>query len=107
MSDVISVPFDTLVKIAGTDDIYRLDSELDHMRSIELLVQGHTFVRNGGGFIASDQLDANITPSALALNLYFRTHSTGISPKQFWGNSLIPRNVADDEKEAADVIKNS
>ena len=104
MPDTISVPFDTLVKITGTDDVYRLDSELDHMRSIELLVQGHSFVRDAGGFTASDQLDANITPSALALNLYFRTHSTGITPKEFWGNSLMPRNTDDDEKEATNVI---
>ena len=106
MPDDLSVPFDILVKIAGTDDVYRLDSELDHMRSIELLVQGHTFVRNGGGFTASDQLDANITPSALALSLYYRTHSTGISPMEFWGNHLIPHNAADGEKEKADMIQN-
>lgn len=96
MPDTISVSFDTLVKITGTDDVYRLDSELDHMRSIELLVQGHAFINSGGGFTASNDLDANITPSALALNLYYRTHSKGISPKEFWGNSLISREI---EKE--------
>ena len=34
-------------------------------------------------------LDANISPSSLALNLYFKTHSTGISPIEFWRNQLI------------------
>lgn len=57
--------------------------------------------------VCKSHLDANITPSALVLNLFFRTHSTGISPKEFWGNSLIPRNVTDDEKEEASVIQNS
>lgn len=90
MSKELNVTFDTLVQITGTNNIYRLDSELDHMRSIELLLQGDSF-ELGGGFSAFDnQLDANISPSSLALNLYYRTHSTGISPIEFWGNQLIP-----------------
>lgn len=90
MPEVLHVPFDVLVSIAGTDDIYRLDSELDHMRSIELLAQGDSW-EGGGGFNSYDvQLDANITPSPLALNLYFRTHSVGKTPIEFWGDKLIP-----------------
>jgi hypothetical protein len=86
------VSFDDLSKIAGTDDIYRLDSELDHMRSIELLASGVFF---SGGFSSDDELlDANISPSALALNLYFKTHSTGKSPIEFWGESLVSTEVA-------------
>ena len=86
-ADHISVSFENLTRIAETDDIYRLDREMDHMRSIELLLSGNF---GGGGFEASDSLDADITPSPLALNLYYRTHSTGISPIVFWGDSLIP-----------------
>lgn len=98
MSDGLNVSFDTLVGITGTDDIYRLDSELDHMRSIELLVHDDTFEGGGGGFTASDiELDANITPSPLALNLYYRTHSTGISPIEFWGDRLISCSPIDVE----------
>lgn len=105
IADEISVPFDTLVEISGTDDRYRLDSELDHMRSIELLVQGGSFVGSGGGFTVSDNsLEANITPSSLALNLYFKTHSIGISPKVFWGDKLIPRNEDDDNQKQQDEI---
>lgn len=86
----IVIPFDELVSITGVNDVYRLDSELDHMRSIELLVTGSVFA-SGGGFEATDlQLDANITPSALALNLYYKTHTTEISPIKFWGKSLSP-----------------
>ena len=107
-AEQIIVPFEVLVRITGTDDIYRLDSELDHMRSIELLYTGDSFLGDGGGFNASDNLlEANITPSPLALNLFYRTHSTGISPIEFWGNHLIPHNAADEEKEAADMIHNS
>lgn len=93
----IIVPFEDLIKIAGTDDLYRLDREMDHMRSIELLVTGGTFSA-GGGFEASNTLDADITPSPLALNLYYRTHSTGKSPIEFWGDSIVPMK----EKEAND-----
>ena len=107
IAEGITVPFDTLVNIAGTDDNYRLDSELDHMRSIELLLQGGSFADSGGGFTASDNsLEANITPSPLALNLYFKTHSLGISPKVFWGDKLIPRNEeADNQKQQDEIDK--
>ncbi len=96
ISDSLIVSFENLVNITGTDDKYRLDSELDHMRAIELLVNGGVFTP-GGGFDASDnKLNANISPSPLALNLYYRTHSTGISPIEFWGNSLVPAKIDDD-----------
>lgn len=86
----ITVSFDVLVGIAKTEDLYRLDSELDHMRSIELLQNGGIFLPGGGFTATGADLDANITPSPLALNLYYRTHSTGISPIEYWGDSLIP-----------------
>jgi hypothetical protein len=103
VAEDITVSFDTLVKIAGTDDRYRLDSELDHMRSIELLLQGGSFADSGGGFTASDEsLEANITPSPLALNLYFKTHSLGILPKVFWGDKLKPRDEKADKQKQQD-----
>lgn len=86
-SDII-VPFDLLSSITGTDDIYRLDAEMDHMRSIMLLNHGSVFER-GGGFLVGDGDLADITPSALGLNLYYKTHAINCSPKEFWGASLI------------------
>ena len=101
MSDGLNVSFDTLVGITGTNDIYRLDSELDHMRSIELLVHGDTFEGGGGGFTASDaELEANITPSPLALNLYYQTHTTGNTPIEFWGDTLKLYSVEEAEAKA-------
>ena len=98
LSDGLTISFEKLVEVTGTNDLYRLDSELDHMRSIELLVSGDTFEGGGGGFTASDkELEANITPSPLALNLYCRTHSTGKSPIDFWGDKLVPFSVAEAE----------
>lgn len=105
VAESLTVPFDTLVKIAGTADIYRLDSELDHMRSIELLTQGGAIDGGGGGFdVSDDPLEANITPSALALNMYFKIHSHGISPKVFWGDKLIPRSENDDNQRQQEEI---
>ena len=105
VADNILVTFEKLVQIAGTDDVYRLDCELDHMRSIELLTQSDPYSGTGGGFIASDNLlEANITPSPLCLNLYYKTHSTGISPIAFWGDSLIPRTLKEDEQKAPEEI---
>ena len=98
VAEKIKIPFDVLADIAKTDNIYRLDSELDHMRSIELLENGGIFMP-GGGFIADgENLDANITPSPLALNLYYRTHSTGVSPIEYWGDSLIPSKEIETKK---------
>lgn len=91
MADDLVVTFPELIQISGLNDRYRLDSELDHMRSIELLMSGGL---SGAGFSAlDDKLDADITPSALALNLYYKTHSTGLSPIEFWGDSLVPITI--------------
>lgn len=85
----ITVSFDELVRITGIKDVYRLDSELDHMRSIELLETGGTF-STGGGFNADDsKLDANLTPSPLALTLYYKTHPNGKSQIEYWGDDVI------------------
>lgn len=103
MADALSVSFDQLVEITGISDIYRLDSELDHMRSIELLVQG-SFIEGGGGFsVGDEQLDADISPSALALNLYYKTHSTGVPPIEFWGDQLevLDKDAYNDKSEKA------
>lgn len=94
-ADDLIIPLEELCKIAGTDDIYRLDCEMDHMRSIQLFLHGDSFVMGGGFYVADNKLDANITPSPLALNLYYKTHSNGESQIEFWGDSLIPHKEED------------
>lgn len=86
------IPLSRLIEISGTDDIYRLDCELDHMRSIMLLNHGTGFMGGGGFQSTDDDLNADITPSALGLNLYFKTHAVNISPIVYWEQSLIPYN---------------
>ena len=64
-----------LQKIAGTDNIHRLDRELDYLRSLELI---HVGFQTG-------VLRVNITPSALALNLYVRCQGFTGSPVEYFG----------------------
>lgn len=64
----------TLIK-----DLYHLDREIDHLRSVEII---EPF---GGGFNIQDvNLNANITPSALALNLYVRCQGFDGDPVNYW-----------------------
>ncbi len=91
----IVVPFDTLKEISGTDDIYRLDRELDHLAAVSL------FVSNFSGFDATDvNLNAEIIPTSLALNLYYKTNCIGKSPIEFWGDKL--RKASPEELKTED-----
>lgn len=84
----LSVSFETLKDITGVDDLYRLDSEMDHLTAISLLSH------NSGGFdILDSKLSADIVPSALALNLYYKTNCIGKSQIEFWGKSLRPASL--------------
>jgi hypothetical protein len=69
---LVDIP--TLEAIAGIDDIHRIDRELDHLRGMGLIDHG---------FDALSQV-ADITPSALALNLYVRCQGFTGSPVEFF-----------------------
>lgn len=44
---------------------------------------------NVSGFVVDDEKsEARVTPSALALNLFYKANSVNISPEEFWGDSL-------------------
>lgn len=107
LAEHISVPLMTLVDITGVDNIYRLDYEMDHMRSLMLLNHGGLF-NTGGGFIADDEnLSANITPSALGLSLFYKTHTHNSTPKEFWKDSLVfaeATKMKSDESDNNDSI---
>jgi hypothetical protein len=67
---------DELQNITGITDVHRLDRELDHLRSLELL-------DINSGFVAHST-DANLSPSTLALNLYVRCQGSLQSPPDFF-----------------------
>ncbi|MBK9326402.1 MAG: hypothetical protein IPN00_08730 [Hydrogenophilales bacterium] len=52
----------TVLRVAEVDDIHRVDQELDHLRGSELIAEG----------FATGRSQANLMPTALAINLYVR-----------------------------------
>lgn len=97
VGDDLTVSYDELVSISGIDDLYRLDRELDHMRSLNLF-QESVFGSSGGFIVSDESLNVNISPSALALNLYYKCNSVNMSLAEFWKDSL---DVINEEKQEA------
>lgn len=64
-------------EITGIDDLHRLDRELDHLRSLELITTGFD----------PNTTVAEIAPTPLALHLYVRCQGSLQSPVEFF--SLI------------------
>lgn len=88
IAGTVRVNFSDLVRIAGIADVYRLDREFDHLGSLDLLRDANWTAR---GFSVEDtSFTADITPSALGLNLYYKTHCFKCSIAEFWKNELIP-----------------
>lgn len=81
-----------LVQISGCQDAHRLDRELDHLRSLELIGSG-VFFGGGGGF-NPETLEASIRVSALALHLYVRGQGFVGSPIEFFGLTMKPEAQA-------------
>ena len=77
VSSRLGVTKDALIALAAENDLQRLDRELDYLRSIELLTQG--------GFHQLDvHLNADLTPTALALHLYVRAQGSRSSPVDYF-----------------------
>ena len=80
---------DDLVTLTDIVDIHRLDRELDHLSTIGLL-------QATGGFHAEEEkLIADITPSALALNLYVRCQGSTKSTSEYWNDILMTEEEAE------------
>lgn len=76
VADEFDVPTSTAYAVVGYTDIHRLDADLDHLRSLELLA---------GGFDAGgDGTAVSLTPTALALNLFVRVSGSRESPPAFF-----------------------
>ena len=77
-SQHFEVTRDELSTLTGEQDIYRLDRELDHLRSRELLT-------SVGGFnVNAPELIADLTPTSLAIQLYVRSQGTRASPMEYF-----------------------
>jgi len=75
-----------LEQIAGISDPFRLDRELDHLRTLGL-------IENQGGFATfSPAPRANIQPSALALYFYAKCSGHAGTPVDFYDlRSQVPQ----------------
>lgn len=60
--DPLMINIPTVLRVAEVDDIHRVDQELDHLRGSGLIAAG----------FAPDESQANLIPTALAINLYVR-----------------------------------
>ena len=85
--ETFEVTLEKLEEITGITDVNRLDRELDHMESLSLFTNG-IFEPRAGFKISRPGLTAVITPSALALNLFYKTNSINCTPRDFWGDQL-------------------
>lgn len=70
---LVDIP--TLASIAGTDDVHRLDRELDHLREVGLINVGFEL----------NQPTVDVAPSALGLNLFVRSQGFIGSAVDFFG----------------------
>ena len=96
MGDDFVIELNDLKNISGITDIHRLDRELDHLRSLELIGTS----MGGGGFNSDDiNLSAHIGPTALALNLYTKTQGYNGDPREFWSTNIISQEAFLKERE--------
>lgn len=62
-------------------DLHRLDRDLDHLRSVELM---------NTGFYLNKIHEVEITPTALGMHLYVRCQGYIGSPVEYWQLTLKP-----------------
>lgn len=94
IGDSLKLDCKILIEITGISEIHRLDRELDHLRSIGL-IGNHP---GGGGFSAlDDSLIVDMTPTALALNLYVRSQGHNADPSFYWQNNIITYDDLENE----------
>jgi len=74
------VNLEKLQDVTDSTDFHRLDRELDHLRSLELIGSN----MSGGGFSPSST-DADLTPTGLALQMYVRCQGFIGPPNDYFG----------------------
>ncbi len=71
-----------LQAISGVTDVHRLDREIDHMRSMELLTIS-------SGFSPRSKNQADLTPTTLAIQMYARCKGHRGEPESYFGLSPV------------------
>jgi hypothetical protein len=81
-SDFLKATKEELFELTGEKDIQRLDRELDHLCALKLL--------DGGFHPMGMDLNAGLTPTALALQMYVRCQGERGSPVEYFRLESIP-----------------
>ena len=94
-ADTLSISVRDLQKISGTVGIHNLDCEIDHLRSLELLLGGFpaipkdaiNAIKRPSDIVSKtlEDFEADISPSALALNMYVRCNGSLQTPIDYFG----------------------
>jgi hypothetical protein len=84
----LTLTIDQIQEVAGSQDIQRIDRELDHLREIGLI--GIPGSWNTGGGIDAASLVVDITPTPLAIHLYVRAQGFTQSPALFFNLEIMP-----------------
>lgn len=82
-----TISLDILLNLSGVMDIHQLDRELDHLRSLELLSinSGFEGIEMPEEPKASENVDVDVTPTGLALNMYSRCNGSLQTPIEYFG----------------------
>jgi hypothetical protein len=91
-AEQVNLIVEELMNVIKNNDIHRIDRELDYLRSLELIGWGQGY---GGIDPDTDPLSADITPTALALNLFVRAQGHLGSVKSYWKNDVITKEEYD------------
>ena len=83
LPESLKMTLEELIKLTGISDVMRLDRELDHLRSLELIMSG---------FDPYSTI-AELAPTPLALQMYVRCQGFCGSPIEFF-NLRPPKNPA-------------
>lgn len=93
----LEIEVEILQKISKITEVYRLDRELDHLKTLGLIT------RNSGFMVSEEEIEQekiepafqlgveeilpkfHVTPTALALNLYVRCNGSVQSPIEYFG----------------------
>jgi hypothetical protein len=96
----LALAIDQIQEVANSEDIHRIDRELDHLREIGLI--GIPGSWNAGGGIDAGSGKVDITPTPLAINLYVRAQGVKDSPSLFFNLQPKPAPSPVDEEPSAD-----
>jgi hypothetical protein len=75
----LEMELDSLISTMAIDDVHQIDRELDHLKSLGLIMSGFDV----------ENTNANVTPTPLCLNLYARAQGYVGNPSDFFNAPVM------------------